>query len=72
MNRAYDVRYDLEKDNSGNIVRDVLAIVWLAGSLIWLGVKVYSYVKTVRYLKRRFGKKKDNRDVIIVEASDIS
>ena len=72
MNRAYDLRYDLEKDNSGNIVRDVLAIVWLAGSLIWLGVKVYSYVKTVKYLKRRFGKKKEYKDVIIVDASDVS
>ena len=72
MGRSYDVKYDLEKDNSGNIVRDVLAIVWLTGSLVWLGVKVYSYVKTVKYLRRRFCKRQEHGDVIIVDASDVS
>ena len=70
MGRSYDVRYDLEKNKDGNIVRDVLAIVWLTGSLVWLGVKVYSYVKTVKYLRRRFGKKKVYEDVIMVDAEE--
>ena len=71
MGKAYDVKYAPEKDKGGNIVRDVLAIVWLSASLIWLGVKVYSYVKTVKYLRYRFGKKKNDRDVIIVDAEEL-